>query len=205
MNRSGIENIVFDLGNTLCYYDFTYFYEGIANLEKRLKLREFKRYIIANKLDIKLSTGRTTHIDFFKKLKRKFKLKLGFSDFIYLYNDIFWENRYMKNFLEQVSSERKYKLFLLSNTCSHHINFINKNFPYINLIKNKVFSFRINMMKPDKKIFLYAIQKFKIIPAKTILIDDTTENIKTARKLGFKAIHYTTQKSFIRQFNKLTK
>jgi len=61
------------------------------------------------------------------------------------------------------------------------------------------------MMKPDKKIFLYTIQKFKIIPAKTILIDDTTENIKTARKLGFKAIHYTTQKSFIRQFNKLTK
>jgi HAD superfamily hydrolase (TIGR01509 family) len=203
LNPGKIENIVFDLGNTLCYFDFCYFFDGVARLEKKLNPREFRKYIFSNRLDIKLSTSRVNHKEFFKRLKRKFNLKIGYSDFTYMYKDIFWENTPMKNFLEQISSLRKFKLFLVSNTCPVHINFLNKNFPYINLIKNKIYSFRVKMMKPDKKIFRYFIKKFKINPEKSIFVDDLSENIKIASLFGFKTIHYTTHKSFIKQFNKL--
>ena len=97
MNPGKIENIVFDLGNTLCYFDFCYFFDGVARLEKKLNPREFRKYIFSNRLDIKLSTSRVNHKEFFKRLKRKFNLKIGYSDFTYMYKDIFWENTPMKN------------------------------------------------------------------------------------------------------------
>jgi glucose-1-phosphatase len=198
-----IENIIFDLGNTLIYFDFCYFFEGISKLEKKFNSAKFKKYIYSNKLGEKLSTSRINHKDFFKKLKRQFKLKIGYSDFTYLYKDIFWENTPMKHFLEQLSLSGKYKLFLVSNTCSIHLNYINKNFPYINVIKNRIYSFKAKMLKPEKRMFRYFIGRFRIKPESSLYIDDLKENIRTAKLFGFKTILYTTHKSFIKQFNYL--
>jgi putative hydrolase of the HAD superfamily len=204
LKPSGIENIIFDLGNTLCFYDFCYFYDGVARLEKHLDARKFKSFIRRKKLGEAVSKGRIHHKDLFKKLKRKFNLRISYSDFTYLYCDIFWENSTMKNFLEQINSKKKYKLFLLSNTCSQHIRFIYKNFPYVNLIKNKILSFKVHMLKPDNKIFKYVLNKYQLDPEKTILIDDILENIKSAKSCGMQGIHYINHKNFLREFRKLT-
>lgn len=203
--KSGIKNIIFDLGNTLVYFDLGYFYSGVAEREKRLNAAKFKKFIIKNRLDIKLITGRLNHKDFFRKLKRKFDLKIGYNDFIYFYSDIFWVNENMKRFLEKISRVKKYKLFLLSNTDSPHINFIDKNFPFIKIIKNRVLSYKINMAKPDKKIFKYTIDKFKLLPEETVLIDDIKENLLSAQKLGINTIHYSSHRKFTSEFSKLIK
>ena len=203
--KSGIKNIIFDLGNTLVYFDLGYFYSGVAEREKRLNAAKFKKFIIKNRLDIKLITGRLNHKDFFRKLKRKFDLKIGYNDFIYFYSDIFWVNENMKRFLEKISRVKKYKLFLLSNTDSPHINFIDKNFPFIKIIKNRVHSYKINMAKPDKKIFKYTIDKFKLLPEETVLIDDIKENLLSAQKLGINTIHYSSHRKFTSEFSRLIK
>ena len=203
--KSGIKNIIFDLGNTLVYFDLGYFYSGVAEREKRLNAAKFKKFIIKNRLDIKLITGRLNHKDFFRKLKRKFDLKIGYNDFIYFYSDIFWVNENMKRFLEKISRVKKYKLYLLSNTDSPHINFIDKNFPFIKIIKNRVLSYKINMAKPDKKIFKYIIDKFKLLPEETVLIDDIKENLLSAQKLGINTIHYSSHRKFTSEFSKLIK
>ncbi len=206
MNRKpGIKNIIFDLGNTLVYFNFGYFYSGIAEREKRLNAVKFKKFIIENKLDVKLIKGRLKHRDLFKKLKRKFDLKIGYNDFIYFYSDIFWVNESMKKFLEKISRVKKYKLYLLSNTDAPHINFIDNNFPFIKIIKNRVLSFRVNMAKPDKKIFKYTLDKFKLLPEETVLIDDMKDNILSAQKLGIKTIHYSRHRKFTSEFSKLIK
>ena len=203
--KSGIKNIIFDLGNTLVYFDLGYFYSGVAEREKRLNAAKFKKFIIKNRLDIKLITGRLNHKDFFRKLKRKFDLKIGYNDFIYFYSDIFWVNENMKRFLEKISGVKKYKLYLLSNTDSPHINFIDRNFPFIKIIKNRVLSYKINMAKPDKKIFKYTIDKFKLLPEETVLIDDIKENLLSAQKLGINTIHYSSHRKFTSEFSKLIK
>ncbi len=203
--KSGIKNIIFDLGNTLVYFDLGYFFSGVAEREKRLNAAKFKKFIIKNRLDIKLITGRLNHKDFFRKLKRKFDLKIGYNDFIYFYSDIFWVNENMKRFLEKISRVKKYKLYLLSNTDSPHINFIDKNFPFIKIIKNRVLSYKINMAKPDKKIFKYTIDKFKLLPEETVLIDDIKENLLSAQKLGINTIHYSSHRKFTSEFSRLIK
>ncbi len=205
MRKPFIRNIIFDLGNTLVFFDFLYFYSGIAEREKKLNAVKFRNYIIDNKLDAKLMTGRMTHKEFFRKLKKKFELKIGYNDFIYFYSDVFWVNPNMKKFLEKISHIKKYRLYMLSNTDSPHITFIDNNFPFVRLLKKRVLSYKVNMAKPQKRIFKYTINKFNLIPSETVLIDDMKDNILSAQKLGLKTIHYNNHKKFTSEFSKLVK
>jgi putative hydrolase of the HAD superfamily len=203
--KSCIKNIIFDLGNTLVYFDFSYFYNGIAEREKKLNALKFKKYIVDNKIDIKLITGRLSHKDFFRKLKKKFDLRIGYDDFIFFYSDIFWVNPNMKKFLEKISRIKKYKLYLLSNTDSPHITFIDNNFPFVRLIKKRVLSYKVHMAKPQKKIFKYTIEKFKLLPEETVLVDDMKDNILSAQSFGIKTILYKNHRKFTSEFSRLVK
>ncbi len=205
MSETKIKNIIFDLGNTLVYFDFSYFYDGVARLEKKLNPAAMKRFIAENKLGDKLCKGTLNHKEFFRILKKKFNLKIGFSDFIYLYSDIFWSNNSMKGFLEKLSRTRRFRLYLLSNTDSYHINFIDKNFPFVRLLKNRALSYKIGSIKPQRKIFLEALKKFGINKEETLLIDDMKDNCEAARKIGISAIQYKTHSAFLKQFTKLIK
>lgn len=205
MPSGKIKNIILDLGNTLVYFDYCYFYDGVAKLEKKVNARKFKKYFVDNKFDIKIGSGKIDIKKAFKILKKKFGLKIGYSDFYYLYCDIFWENSGMKSFLENKFAESKYKLFMLSNVDSSHINFIDNNFPYVRLIKKRVLSYKAKTVKPDKKIYKHLLKKFQIVPEETVFVDDLKKNILAARTLNFNAIHYTSHKKFLREFNKLVK
>lgn len=197
-----IKNIIFDLGNTLVYYDYSYFYDGLYRLERNLNPNKLKRFYLEKDLGNKLCKSKLKHKNFFKILKKKFDLKTGYSDFTRLYCDIFWENTNMKNLLEKLSKNKKCKLFLLSNTDPKHIKFVDKNFPYISLLKKRVLSFKTGMIKPDRKIFIYTLNKYKLLPEETLLIDDLKKNVVSARSLGINSIHYTTHRSFLKQFGK---
>lgn len=205
MSETKIKNIIFDLGNTLVYFDFNYFYDGVARLEKKLNPVAMKKFIAEKQLGNKLCKGTLKHKEFFRILKKKFNLKIGFNDFIYLYTDIFWSNNSMKGFLEKLSRTRRFRLYLISNTDSYHINFIDKNFPFVRLLKNRVLSYRVGSIKPQRKIFLEALKKFRINKEETLLIDDMKDNCETARKLGMSAIQYKSHPAFLKQFTKLIK
>jgi len=205
MKKSGIKNIVFDLGNTLIYFDYGYFYDGIARLEKNLNVTKIKSFIHEKKLGDRLCKGTLRPGDFFKILKKKFNLKISYSDFIYLYSDIFWTNTQMKNFLEKIINVKRFKVFLLSNTDPAHMNFINRNFPFVKLIKNKVLSYKVGSVKPKLTIFNYLVKKYNLNKKETVLIDDLTQNVKAAQHFGIHAIKYSNHKKFITQFTRLAK
>lgn len=205
MKKICVKNIIFDLGNTLIYYDYEYFYEGVSRLEKKLNTNKLKNFIKEKKLGDKLCKGALQPKDFFRILKRKFDLRIGYEDFIYLYSDIFWVNAQMKNFLEKIVNVKRFRVFLLSNTDPVHMNFLNKNFPFIKIIKNKVLSYKVGLLKPQKKIFEYVIKKYGLNKNETVLIDDLPVNIKVAVKLGLHGIKYTTHRKFLSQFTRIAR
>lgn len=205
MDKPKIKNIIFDLGNTLIFFDHSYFYDGLANIEKGLNANKLRKYILEKKLDVKLGKGRISSKDFFRAIKRKFDIKTSYSDFIYLYSDVFWENKPMIRLLENLIEQKKYKIFLLSNTDSSHFNFILKNFPSVNLIKNKILSYKVDALKPERKIFTDMVKKYKITPASSVFIDDIKPYISAASKLNFNTIHYNNHKTFLKKFNALLK
>lgn len=207
MGKDIIKNIIFDLGNTLVCFDYCYFYDGVAKLEKNVYARKLKNYFVENKFDIKIGSNKLNIKQAFKILKKKFNLRISYADFYFLYCDIFWENTPMKNFLEKQLLDSGYRLFMLSNVDSSHINYIDNNFPYVKHIKKRVLSYKVKTVKPDRKIYRHIIEKHKLKPEETVFIDDLKANIAAAKTHNLKTIHYNynSHKKFLREFAKLTK
>ncbi|MCH5247864.1 MAG: HAD family phosphatase [Muribaculaceae bacterium] len=89
---------------------------------------------------------------------------------------------------------KNYGIYMLSNT-----NPIMWNEDILNAFKTDghdinyyfdgiVTSFEAHCVKPHPEIFEYTIEKLKIKPEETIFLDDSQQNLDTARKLGFETL-----------------
>ena len=95
---------------------------------------------------------------------------------------------YRLEFLQLLTT--KYRLFLLSNTDSIHIDKfqhkVGESFyrDFYQCFEKVYFSFELGMRKPDAEIFNYVIQKNDLSPKRTLFIDDKKENTDAAAALG---------------------
>ena len=55
-----------------------------------------------------------------------------------------------------------------------------------------VWSYQLQMAKPDAAIYRYALEKLGTRPEETLFIDDRQENVEAAAALGMKAMIFTT-------------
>jgi len=101
----------------------------------------------------------------------------------------------------------KFKIFILSNTNSIHVNY------YENLLKKKYkidfpsifhkvyYSFELGMRKPDIEIFEFVLTDSKLDAQSTLFIDDTEINIQSADAVGMQALYLTSDYSLEQIFN----
>ena len=96
-----------------------------------------------------------------------------------------------KERIELISSlKENYKLFLLSNTNSIHIDYLKNRFKkikwdkFISLFDETYLSYQIGMRKPDLEIFEHLLVKECLNPEEVLFIDDSIQHIESANKLG---------------------
>ncbi|MBF02936.1 MAG: haloacid dehalogenase [Flavobacterium sp.] len=100
---------------------------------------------------------------------------------------------YRLEFLQMISS--KYRLFLLSNTDSTHIDKfehkVGQSFArdFYGCFEKVYFSFEIGKRKPDENTYKYIIGNHNLVPKKTLFVDDKLENIEGAKKAGLQTWH----------------
>ncbi|SFS56927.1 putative hydrolase of the HAD superfamily [Zhouia amylolytica] len=98
------------------------------------------------------------------------------------------ENRI--EFLEKLSKENNYRLFLLSNTNALHIDHVIKNIGaerfnrFKNCFEQFYLSHEINFRKPDLDIYKFVLNENNLKPEETLFIDDVEENITAAASLN---------------------
>ncbi len=78
-------------------------------------------------------------------------------------------------------------LYLLSNI-SRHFAENSEKIEIFRLFDGLVFSGAIKMVKPDRDIFEYILDKYSLDPAECVFIDDNENNIRAAEKLGIKSL-----------------
>ena len=83
----------------------------------------------------------------------------------------------------------KYSVWLLSNTNPYHI-LEEERFKLFDKIKGGIYSFEIGSRKPEKDIYLKALEIAKTIASEVLFIDDLIDNVEMARLLNMNAIHY---------------
>ena len=89
-------------------------------------------------------------------------------------------------------NQNGHKLYALSNMGLVAMDYLEKNYPFLDLFEGKVISSRLKLIKPDPEIFKYLLNKFNLDPQQTVYIDDYAPNIKAAAGLGFLTIQFTT-------------
>ncbi len=93
------------------------------------------------------------------------------------------------NFEFVKSLKNKYKLGILSNLSFEYKEKL-KEFNFYEIFNEINLSGETGLLKPNKESYLLILQELKTSPQETLFIDDSFNNVKAARDLGMKAIHY---------------
>jgi glucose-1-phosphatase len=186
-----LKNIIFDLGAVLINIDYkkterAFIELGFENFEAMYS------QFTADAIFEKLETGKISNKDFYDKLIFLSGNKITAAQIKNAWNEIILDWRVESlNFLETLSP--KYKIFLLSNTNAiHHEYFINslktetKRTEIDNLFTKAYYSHEIHLRKPNADIFEFIAKDADIYMKETLFIDDSSNNISTAKQLGFK-------------------
>ncbi len=178
-----VEAFIFDIGNVLLRFDYSRAYAAMRNMgagEPDMAALESlaKRY----------ERGTVARADFLRQMADIFQHAGPEKDLIRAWQDIFEPNFPMWKIVEKLHG--KYPLYLLSNTnCLQH-EFIESQYGVFDKFADGVFSYRVELMKPEPEIFELAIRQFNVCPAATVYIDDLAPNVEAARAAGLRAFLY---------------
>ena len=81
---------------------------------------------------------------------------------------------------------------ILSNMGEDVLTNIKKEFDWLPRFDVLVWSYQINLVKPDPAIYKHLLKELRTRPEETLFLDDKLVNVRAARALGIKALEFTT-------------
>ncbi|MFH1397657.1 MAG: HAD family phosphatase [Candidatus Omnitrophota bacterium] len=182
--------VIFDLGNVLIDFDYRIGVKRIALVSPKSP-QEIINLFFSSTLTNSFEEGKISPDDFFKEVKASLGLKIGFSEFLPIWNEIFYmteENK--KTFQLAGNLKDNYKLALLSNVNILHLDYIKKEFPVFAMFDHVLASCELGLIKPDPRIYQKIISVLQCQPAEIFYTDDREELIDTAKRIGLRAFVY---------------
>lgn len=178
-----IDTIIFDFGDIFINLDKQATVDGLENLG----LNKWNEDL--NQLNIQFEKGLISEENFLLGIQKQIP-SASTNEISDAWNAILLDfPLYRLEFLQKLS--KKYRLFLLSNTDSIHIDtFEQKNgvsfySDFYQCFEKVYFSFEIGLRKPEAEIFNYLVNKHNIVAKHTLFVDDKKENTDAALSLGF--------------------
>jgi FMN phosphatase YigB (HAD superfamily) len=178
-----INTIIFDFGDIFINLDKQATVEGL----KKLGLSEWNEDL--NQLNLQFEKGEIPQEEFLLGIQKHVP-NASLVEILEAWNAILLDfPLYRLEFLQKLS--KKYRLFLLSNTDSIHIETFEQETgisfysDFYQCFEKVYFSFEIGMRKPDAEIFNYLVQKHELSVKNTLFVDDKKENTDAALSLGF--------------------
>ena len=177
-----INTIIFDFGDIFINLDKKATIDGL----KKLGLEEWNADL--DHLNIQFEKGNISKEEFLGGFQKQLP-NASIEEILEAWNAILTDfPLYRLEFLQMLS--KKYRLFLLSNTDSIHINTFEQRVgtsfysDFYQCFEKVYFSFEMGMRKPDSEIYLTLLNKHELQPKRTLFIDDKKENTDAAQALG---------------------
>jgi 2-haloacid dehalogenase len=83
------------------------------------------------------------------------------------------------------------RLLALTNWSAETFPFAAPRYPFLAWFEAVIVSGDVGLVKPDPAIFQLLVDRHGLEPRRTVLIDDTIANVRTAEALGFRAMTFT--------------
>ena len=178
-----VKNIIFDFGDIFINLDKQATYREMA----KLGVTEVSQEMIA--IYHQYEKGLISTDEFIDFYYAKFKIPK--EDLVFAWNAILlgFPKRRL-TFLKALSTSKKYRLFLLSNTNELHISWIQQDWgmelynEFKNCFEQFYLSHEINFRKPDANIYEFVLNENSLIAKNTLFVDDLKENTDAAKELG---------------------
>jgi 2-haloacid dehalogenase len=81
-------------------------------------------------------------------------------------------------------------LYALSNWSAETFRLTRGRFPFLEWFDGLVVSGEEGVTKPDRRVFELLIERFGLVPAATLFVDDSAANVTAARDLGLDAVRF---------------
>jgi HAD superfamily hydrolase (TIGR01509 family) len=177
-----INTIIFDFGDIFINLDKQATIDGL----KKLGVSEWNEDL--NQLNISFEKGEISNENFLFGIQ-KYTSNASIDEITTAWNAVLLDFPLKRlEFLQKLS--KKYKLFLLSNTDSIHIetfereNGVSFYSDFYQCFEKVYFSFEMGMRKPDIEIYNFVLAQHNLIAKHTLFIDDKKENTDAAQSLG---------------------
>lgn len=183
-----IKNIIFDFGDIFINLDKKRFADNLDALGIKQESKDVQKVLQDYEMGLMTSDE---FVAFFYQ-----KLDIAKEDFVQAWNSILLDfPLYRLRFLKDLVKTQKYRIFLLSNTNYLHISWIQNSWgmdlyhEFKKCFEHFYLSQEIHFRKPNAAIFDFVLKENNLTPKETLFIDDTKENIITAKSMGMHVWH----------------
>jgi len=184
-------NFIFDIGGVLINFDKELILEKIANLSNKKKSEI--SYLHNFELVYKVETGRMSSFEYFNQYIKPLIPFWQYEDLINLWKENFSINKQGKEIFFEFKN-KGFPVHILSNIGEIQkmaVEMLSPNF--LNLSEKNFLSYKLGCYKPEPEIYLKVLDELKIKPQECIFLDDTINNVKTAKKIGMNAFIFSNK------------
>ncbi len=96
-----------------------------------------------------------------------------------------------------------YKVLVLSNFSKVAVEGCADAMKFLEEVDGGILSYRDRVVKPDEAIYKLLMERYDLVPEKTVFIDDTPVNIETAKRLGWKGIVFQNRQQVLGELREL--
>ena len=188
--KNKIKAVIFDLGNVLVGFDHRIAVKKILRHTSK-STREIYDLFFDSPFTREFEKGGISCREFFVKVKDMLGLKIGYEEFLPIWNEIFFAKPEMERFVASLNSGRR--LVLLSNINELHYEYLTAAFPYAFSLfsPDKIIpSFRAGFMKPDRQIYELALSAAGVSRDEVVYVDDRLDLIEAASGYGIPSIQF---------------
>lgn len=196
-----ITTIVFDIGNVLAAFCWEKHFRNICDSEEQfLKLakatvlddawNQFDKGALSEEALLQIFIGNDPEIE--GLIRRIFE---NVSDTIETYN-------YTHSWIRELK-EKGYRVLILSNFSEKAYRECGEKLSFVAETDGAVISYREKLIKPDPEIYDLLVDRYGLIPAECVFLDDKQENIDGAKRIGMHGIVFTTKDAAITELEKL--
>jgi glucose-1-phosphatase len=197
---SGIQVIVFDLGNVLLHVDEALGAERLAARTGKTR-DEIERYFRSTPYVTEFALGKRTKRAFYRTVARDLGFDGPYEEFARIWAEVFTPIPSMIELAERL--KRRVARVLLSNTNVIHMEYIHEHFPFVSEFDDQIFSYEVGLLKPDEAIYRLVIDRCGLTAERIVFIDDLAANAEGARRVGMQAIHHQTPDQTRQELTKL--